>query len=313
MPPPSPLDIPVEKCDAVQSARPVRAWASDQCGKRLPHTGNAQPRTQCSSKPNRGIGSERASPGVKESTPRADGTQIAFNIAMYTLRTILYASLFTAVSAAAAMDIEDPALIRAAAENAVRAEAGAAASALTLQVAPLDSRLRVASCDRRLTAFMSGNSALRSQTTVGVRCEGTIRWTIYTSVNVQSQAKVLLARRSLTRDAEVTAADFRIEDRLVPGLSSAYVSDPATLAGQRLGHPMAAGDPLTLETLAPANLIHRGQQVTLLAHAGGFEVRMVGVALSDGHESERIKVQNQSSQRVVEGIVRSSNEVEIPL
>jgi len=40
---------------------------------------------------------------------------------------------------------------------------------------------------------------------------------------------------------------------------------------------------------------------------------MVGVALSDGHESERIKVQNQSSQRVVEGIVRSSNEVEIPL
>jgi flagellar basal body P-ring formation protein FlgA len=51
----------------------------------------------------------------------------------------------------------------------------------------------------------------------------------------------------------------------------------------------------------------------LLAHAGGFEVRMVGTALGDGHESDRIKVQNQSSQRVVEGIVRSANEVEIPL
>ncbi|HWW20389.1 MAG TPA: flagellar basal body P-ring formation chaperone FlgA [Steroidobacteraceae bacterium] len=232
---------------------------------------------------------------------------------MSTLRIILYAGLFAAASTAGAMNTEDPALIRAAAERAVRSEAGTAAGVLTLQVAPLDSRLRIASCDRQLTAFMTGNSSVRSQTTVGVRCEGSIRWTIYTSVNVQSQAKVLIARRALTRDAEATAADFRIEDRLVPGLASAYVCDPSALAGQRLGHPMAAGDALTLETLAPANLIHRGQQVTLLAHAGGFEVRMVGVALSDGHESERIKVQNQSSQRVVEGIVRSSNEVEIPL
>jgi flagella basal body P-ring formation protein FlgA len=211
------------------------------------------------------------------------------------------------------MDVEDPARIRDAAENAVRAAAGAGASALTLQVAPLDPRLRVASCDRRLSAVVNGNTSVRNQTTVGVRCEGTIRWTIYTSVSVQSQIRVLIARRALMRDAETTAADFRLEDRLVPGLASAYVCDPAALAGQRLGHPMAAGDPLTLETLTPANMIHRGQQVTLLAHSGGFEVRMVGTALSDGHEAERIKVQNQSSQRVVEGIVRSANEVEIPL
>jgi flagella basal body P-ring formation protein FlgA len=234
-------------------------------------------------------------------------------LAMHRLRTILFTSLLAAMSAADAMDIEDPALIRAAAANAVRTEAGAAASALTIEVAPLDARLRIAPCDRRLTAFTTGNSVLRNPTTVGVRCEGSVRWTIYTSVSVQSQVKVLIARRSLARDVEATAADFRMEDRLVPGLASAYVSDAATLAGQRLGHPVAAGDPLTFETLAPANLIHRGQQVTLLAHAGGFEVRMVGVALADGRESERIKVQNQSSQRVVEGIVRSSNEVEIPL
>jgi flagella basal body P-ring formation protein FlgA len=211
------------------------------------------------------------------------------------------------------MDIEDPDLIRSAAAAAVRVQAGAAAGALTLQVSPLDTRLRVASCDRPLSTFVSSSGSMRGQTTVGVRCEGSVRWTIYTSVAAQSQAKVLVARRSLPRDTEATAADFKLEDRLVPGLANAYVSDSASLAGQRLGRPIAAGDPLTVEALAPANLIHRGQQVTLLARAGGFEVRMVGVALSDGHESERIKVQNQSSQRVVEGIVRSANEVEIPL
>jgi flagella basal body P-ring formation protein FlgA len=70
---------------------------------------------------------------------------------------------------------------------------------------------------------------------------------------------------------------------------------------------------LSFEALAPANVIHRGQQVVLLAHSGAVEVRMNGVALADGRISERIRVQNQSSQRVVEGIVRSANEVETPL
>jgi flagella basal body P-ring formation protein FlgA len=213
------------------------------------------------------------------------------------------------------METQDLASIRAAAERAVRLEAGATGDALTLEVSPLDPRLRVALCDRPLHAFVTASSAsgLRNQTTVGVRCESSIRWTVYTSVNVQTQARVLVARRSLARDTEITASDFQLQDRRVPGLASAYVSDPAALAGQRLGHPIAAGDALTAEALAPANLIHRGQQVTLVAHSGGFEVRMAGVALSDGRESERIKVQNQSSQRVVEGIVRSANEVETPL
>jgi flagellar basal body P-ring formation protein FlgA len=232
---------------------------------------------------------------------------------MHRIKAALCAFALMAMRTALAMDIEDPALIRAAAENAVRSQAGASAAALTLQVAPLDARLRVAPCDHPLHAFISGGSSVRSQTTVGVRCEGSVRWTIYTSVTAQSQAKVLVARRSLSRDMEVAAADFRIEDRLVPGLANAYVTDQAALVGQRLGRPIAAGDPLTAEMLAPANLVHRGQQVTVVAHSGGFEVRMVGVALSDGRESERIKVQNQSSQRVVEGVVVSANEVEIPL
>jgi len=215
--------------------------------------------------------------------------------------------------AAGAIDLEDADSIRAAAERTVRSEAGSAASNLSLQVSPLDARLHVAACDRALTGFISTSSASHNQTTVGVRCEGSIRWTVYTSVAVQSQVAVLVARRSMARDVEVSAADFKLEERKVPGVASAYVTDIDALAGQRLGHPIASGDPLTLDALAPANLVHRGQQVVLLAHAGGVEVRMAGVALADGRASERIKVQNQSSQRMVEGIIRSANEIEIPL
>lgn len=212
-----------------------------------------------------------------------------------------------------ATELEDPAAIRTAAENAVRAQASVGAAALTLQMSPLDARLHVAACDRPLTATINNSSASHNQTTIGVHCEGSVRWTVYTSVSVESEATVLVARRSMARDTEISAADFTVTSRRVPGLVSAYVTDPAELAAQRLGHPIASGEPLTVEALAPANLVHRGQQVVLLAHAGGIEVRMAGIALADGRASERIKVQNQSSQRVVEGIVRSANEIEIPL
>ena len=218
-----------------------------------------------------------------------------------------------ATGAAEASALLDPAAISTAAQSAVRAQAGSAGAALLLQSAPLDPHLRIAACDRPLQGFVTGDGALHNQTMVGVRCEGSVRWTLYTTVTVQSEARVLVSRRALDRDMELTTVDFQLENRRVPGPLSGYVTDPATLAGQRLRRPLAGGEPLTVDALAPAFLIHRGQQVVLLARAGGIEVRMAGVALADGRASESIRVQNVSSQRIVEGIVRSDSIVETPL
>jgi len=182
-----------------------------------------------------------------------------------------------------------------------------------LQSAPLDPHLRIADCDKPLEAFVTGDGSLHNQTMVGVRCTGSVRWTLYISVTVQSQAEVLVARSALERGAELTSADFQLENRRVPGALSAYVTDVGSLKGQRLRRPLAGGEPLTLDALAPAFLIHRGQQVVLLARAGALEVRTAGVALGDGRVSDSIRVQNVSSQRIVEGIVRSDSVVETPL
>jgi len=229
----------------------------------------------------------------------------------YLMRAMLFVT--GATGAADASALLDPAAISTAAQSAVRAQAGSAGAALLLQSAPLDPHLRIAACDRPLQGFVTGDGALHNQTMVGVRCEGSVRWTLYPTVTVQSEARVLVSRRALERDTELTPADFQLENRRVPGALSAYVTDLTALGGQRLRRPLAGGEPLALDALAPAFLIHRGQQVVLLARAGGVEVRMAGVALADGRASENIRVQNISSQRIVEGIVRSETVVETPL
>jgi flagella basal body P-ring formation protein FlgA len=203
--------------------------------------------------------------------------------------------------------------IETAAEQAVRVRAGENARELSLGLVPLDPRLRLAACDQPLEAFITGDGEVRHQTTVGVRCAGSIRWTIYTSVTVESLARVLVSRYALPRDAMLTAADFDLQTRRVPGMSNAFLSDASSLAGQRLLIPVGAGQPLSRDALAPAPLIRRGQQVTIVAGGGGIEVRMAGVALADGRISDHIRVQNLSSQRVIEAVVRSDGVVAAPL
>jgi flagella basal body P-ring formation protein FlgA len=222
------------------------------------------------------------------------------------------AAASVAVSAANAQ-VADVASLQSAAEQAVRREIPRGDGQVIVHAQNLDSRLRLAECDRPLSAAIAGDGQARAHTTVAVRGDGGVHWTVYLSVAIDSEFSVLVANRPLARDAELTAVDFDLMPRHLPGLTTDYVTKPSMLTGQRLRQAIGSGEALRLEALTPSNLIHRGQQVTLVAGAGDFQVRMNAVALSDGRLSDRIRVQNLSSQRVVEGIVRSESLVEVPL
>jgi flagella basal body P-ring formation protein FlgA len=229
----------------------------------------------------------------------------------FTLRMLAVGAAIS--GSAQSAPIADIGALQAAAESAVRRELPPYSSHTLVRAQSLDPRLRLADCDRALSASIAGDGQARAHTTVAVRCEGSARWTLYVSVSIESEVSVLVAKRALPRDSELSALDFEALPRHLPGLVTDYVTQPLLLTGQRLRQGVSSGQALTVEALTPANVIHRGQQVTLIAGSGDFEVRMSAVALSDGRLADRIRVQNLSSQRVIEGIVRSDNEVEIPL
>jgi flagella basal body P-ring formation protein FlgA len=58
-------------------------------------------------------------------------------------------------------------------------------------------------------------------------------------------------------------------------------------------------------------IVHRGQDITLVASSGTFEVRAAGRALADAAAGTRLRVQNLSSMKVVEGMVESSDVVRV--
>lgn len=202
--------------------------------------------------------------------------------------------------------------IRAAAQRFVVARLPKAEPGKTqVSVGALDARLRLARCEQPLVASLPAGAVFRPRMTVGVSCPEGNTWTIYVPVTIETKASVLVLRRPASRGARLTAADVEVQERVVGGPGDSYLTDVAQLEGHTLKRPLSIGSPLTADALSEDMLVKRGQSVTLLASASGFEVRAPGRAMSDGRAQGRVKVQNLNSMRVVEGVVESADVIRV--
>lgn len=180
-----------------------------------------------------------------------------------------------------------------------------------VNVGTLDSRLRLVACEHPLKSALPPGATFRARMTVAVACPGPTTWTVYVPVNIETQTSVLVLRHAAGRGARLTAEDVEVQTRTVSGASDDYLTEPAELTGRTLKRPLGAGAAVTADALVADSLIKRGQQVTLLAAAGGMEVRARGVAMNDAPAAGRIKAQNLSSGRIVEGFVESADVIRI--
>lgn len=203
--------------------------------------------------------------------------------------------------------------ISAAAENYLKSKIGTAASKTSVQAGNLDSRHRLARCSEPLQAFLRRGTEIKARTIVGVRCTGSKPWKVYVPVDVIVTETVLVAKRTLPRGHELSADDVIAEQRNVSRLLSGYISDIKQLSGQRLKTQLLAGKILTPAMLQADTAIRRGQTVTLTVGRGQYAISTRGKALMDGSVNQRIRVENAQSGRVVEGIVRSREHVEVLL
>jgi len=222
------------------------------------------------------------------------------------------AALLPAFSAAGA-DIEPVEKIEAAARAYVQSLLPSGAAQTQISVMPLDRRLRLAQCASPPTAQLPAGANLSSRVTVNITCAGPTHWSLYVPVTVESRIPVLVLRHAVARDAHLTEADVAIEIRRTAGMATAYLSSVAELAGRTVRRPLAVGTVLSVEMFSADLVIHRGQQVTLVAGGPTLEIRAAGRALSDAAAGARIQVQNLSSMTVVEGVVESADEVRVAL
>ena len=180
-----------------------------------------------------------------------------------------------------------------------------------IQLRDLDPRLRLAQCAAPLEAFLPGGAKTVGSTSIGVRCPGSKPWTVYQSATVQVFDQVLVASRFLSKGTILNAADLRSERRELSGLPGGYETAPAQLIGKQLRQALMAGAEIAPQAVKVVPAIRRGETVTIVSRQGGMEVSSSGTALSDAELGGRVRIRNESSQRVVEGTVTDQHRVEI--
>jgi flagella basal body P-ring formation protein FlgA len=156
-----------------------------------------------------------------------------------------------------------------------------------------------------------GQTHMKDRVTVELRCAGPTAWHLYVPVRVIGTSPVAVAAHAIVTGSVLTAADLRVEQHDMTELPLGFFDDPAVAVGLTAARPIAGGAVITNQQLVASKAVQHGQAVTLLANAGGMQVRMAGRALSDGLINQRVRVQNLSSGKIVEGIARSAEVVEI--
>src|SRR3954471_6505929 len=207
--------------------------------------------------------------------------------------------------------LQSLAAVRSAAERALRRQIDPQLGGVTLNAAALDSRLRLAACPAQLETFAQPPRGNQARALVRVSCSGGATWTLNVPVEIRRELDVLVLRRAVTRGEILGAADVVAQKRQVASLSSPFVGRIADLAGRPTRRPLPEGAPVTAESLSAALLIKRGQTVTLTTVLGGIEIRAAGRALADASASQRLRVQNLDSLKVVEGTAESDGVVRV--
>ncbi|BBA32608.1 SAF domain family [Methylocaldum marinum] len=177
----------------------------------------------------------------------------------------------------------------------------------------LDPRLRLPLCDRHLEAFFLSARRESGFLSLGVRCEGTHPWTIYNKVRVKVYRNVVVLKNAVRQGARLTETDLGLERRDLAELRGSYFTSYEPVINRPVRRTLAAGAVLSPDWLTVPKLIRRGQKVTIQAQSSHVAVKMSGRALSDGEAGQRIRVRNDQSKRIVEGMVAGPGLVLIPI
>ena len=204
---------------------------------------------------------------------------------------------------------QDHAAIHRGVENFLRAQAAGSPHKHAYTVTPIDPRVALSACPA-LEFFLPAGARLWGQTAVGVRCGGETPWSIYVTVHVTVTGSYVVLAHAVRQGHTLTDADLALQSGDLTQLPASVLAEPSQAVGKIAAGALAAGQPLSRESLRLPVVVQQGQSVLLQSSGPGFRVTAEGKALNNAQEGQVAQVRTASGQ-TVSGIARASGIVDI--
>jgi flagella basal body P-ring formation protein FlgA len=220
--------------------------------------------------------------------------------------TLIHVATYTSTSAAEQSHSELGGIAARALEDQARSKG---LQAVHVEVFPLDQRVSLPECSEPIRILKDRNQSVLGRVTIGMRCETPEPWTIYLRGRVTSLVSIPVLNEPINRSEPISEDDVVFQEIEIDTDLRGVVLDTRQIIGKIAARNLIANEPLRQSDLKAPQLISRGQSVNITSRAGGLIVTMKGKALGNARVGDRLWVQNQSSNKRVEGEVTPEGEV----
>ena len=221
---------------------------------------------------------------------------------------LIHVAMFTSASTTQHSHSELGGMAAKALEDHARAKG---LESINVEVFPLDQRVTLPKGDTPVRVLEDRNQSVLGRVTIGMRCTTPEPWTIYLRGRVTSFVNIPVLNGPINRSELVSEGDIIFQEMEIDTDLRGVVVDPKKIVGKIAARNLIANEPLRQSDLQSPQLISRGQSVNITSKAGGLIVTMKGKALGNSKAGDRLWVQNQSSNKRVQGEVTPEGEVVI--
>lgn len=178
---------------------------------------------------------------------------------------------------------------------------------LSVNAANIDPRIKATDCPEPLDTSASSTSSTRSNINVLVECPAD-DWKVYVPVRISASVPMIVSTRQLGRGEIISASDVTTSMIELQRFRKDGFTTYDQVIGAKLKRNVRLGDVVERNDVC---VVCRNEKVTIQAVKGGMTITTQGTALQDGSAGDQVRVKNDKSQRIIEGIVTGIAEITI--
>jgi flagella basal body P-ring formation protein FlgA len=181
---------------------------------------------------------------------------------------------------------------------------------IDINIGNLDSRLRLGQCLAPVEFTAQDQSGLGGNISVKAQCTSGSQWAVHIPAQVMVYREIPVAAQDIARGQRITEAHLSSAAVNISTVRQAFAADSQAIIGREAKRNIGKGEVFKTAFLDSPTTVRRGETVVLESFAGSIKVSSSGTAMADGRLGQKIRVRNESSQRIVTGIVRGQGLVQ---
>ncbi|AXY01654.1 flagella basal body P-ring formation protein FlgA [Vibrio alfacsensis] len=178
---------------------------------------------------------------------------------------------------------------------------------LSANAANIDPRIKATDCPEPLETSASSTSSTRSNINVLVECVAD-NWKVYVPVRISASVPMIVSTRQLGRGEIISASDVTTSMIELQRFRKDGFTNYEQVVGSKLKRNVRLGDVVERNDVC---VVCRNEKVTIKAIKSGMTITTQGTALQDGSSGDQVRVKNDKSQRIIEGIVTGIAEITV--